>query len=191
MSSTTEEFRNDAQLRTDGALINSLTGLGTTKDKQAYTRVSGRWQTLSQTEAEVLYTYGLPRRIIDSVANECTKHLTTVKLGDEVEVNEIDWLPQFDEFLKVTEFHQRLSEVVKLQRLYGGAGLVLLIDDGRLPEEPVDENNIRAVNDYIPLSRYELIPEDFTIGRFCRIADGPDEVHMSQLGKLTARELTD
>ena len=35
-----------------------------------------------------------------------------------------------------------------------------------------------------------LIPEVFTVGRFCRIADGPDEVHMSQLGKLTARELT-
>jgi len=35
-----------------------------------------------------------------------------------------------------------------------------------------------------------MIPEVFTIGRFCRIADGPDEVHMSQLGKLTARELT-
>ena len=35
-----------------------------------------------------------------------------------------------------------------------------------------------------------MIPEVFTIGRFCRIADGPDEVHMSQSGKLTARELT-
>jgi acyl-CoA dehydrogenase len=34
-----------------------------------------------------------------------------------------------------------------------------------------------------------MIPDVFTIGRFCRIADGPDEVHMSQLGKLTAREL--
>ena len=35
-----------------------------------------------------------------------------------------------------------------------------------------------------------MIPEVFTIGRFCRIADGADEVHMSQLDKLTARELT-
>ena len=34
-----------------------------------------------------------------------------------------------------------------------------------------------------------MIPEAFTIARFCRIADGPDEVHMSQLGKMTAREL--
>ena len=34
-----------------------------------------------------------------------------------------------------------------------------------------------------------LIPEVFTLARFSRIADGPDEVHLSQLGKLTAREI--
>ena len=33
-----------------------------------------------------------------------------------------------------------------------------------------------------------MIPEAFTTARFCRIADGPDEVHMSQLGKLTIRD---
>ena len=32
-------------------------------------------------------------------------------------------------------------------------------------------------------------PEVFTIARLWRTAEGPDEVHMSQLGKLTAREL--
>jgi len=34
-----------------------------------------------------------------------------------------------------------------------------------------------------------MIPTAFTTSRFCRIADGPDEVHMSQLGKLTIRDL--
>ena len=34
-----------------------------------------------------------------------------------------------------------------------------------------------------------LIPDVFTLARFSRIADGPDEVHMSQLGKLTIRSL--
>ena len=34
-----------------------------------------------------------------------------------------------------------------------------------------------------------LIPEVFSLARFSRIADGPDELHMSQLGKITAREL--
>jgi len=36
-----------------------------------------------------------------------------------------------------------------------------------------------------------LIPSVFTQARFCRIADGPDEVHMSQLGKLTIRDLVE
>ena len=36
-----------------------------------------------------------------------------------------------------------------------------------------------------------MIPDVFTHARFCRIADGPDEVHMSQLAKLTIRELAD
>ncbi len=35
-----------------------------------------------------------------------------------------------------------------------------------------------------------LIPAVFTRARFCRIADGPDEVHMSQLGKMTLRDMT-
>ena len=40
------------------------------------------------------------------------------------------------------------------------------------------------------VSQDTLIPDVFTLARFSRIADGPDEVHMSQLGKLTARELS-
>ena len=156
MAEVTEQYRND------GALINALTGLGTTKSKIEYAQV-GKMQLLDQTEAEVLYTYGLTRRIVDDIANECTRELTTLKLGDELEVEENDILPPFDEFLKQTYFHHALSEVVKYQRLYGGAGLLLLVDDGLPPDEPVDETRIRAINDYIPLSRYELIPEDFTI----------------------------
>jgi len=29
------------------------------------------------------------------------------------------------------------------------------------------------------------------LARFSRIADGPDEVHMSQLGKMTVREINE
>ncbi len=39
------------------------------------------------------------------------------------------------------------------------------------------------------VSQDTLIPDVFTLARFSRIADGPDEVHMSQLGRLTVREL--
>ena len=162
MPESSASFRNDAAQRMDGALINALTGLGTARSKIETTRI-GYQQLISQTELETLYTYGLTRRIVDSVANECTRELTTLKLGAELEVDENEILPPFDEYLKQTYFHHALSEVVKYQRLYGGAGLLLLCDDGLQPDEPVDETKLRAVVDYIPLSRYELIPEDVTI----------------------------
>ena len=162
MAEFTDDYRNDGQVRNDGALINALTGLGTTKSKIEYARV-GTAQLISQTEVEQLYSYGLVRRIVDAIANECTRELSTIKLGAELEVDENDILPPFDENLKQTYFHHALAEVVKLQRLYGGAGLLLLCDDGQEPDQPVDETKLRAVVDYIPLSRYELIPEDFTI----------------------------
>jgi len=38
-------------------------------------------------------------------------------------------------------------------------------------------------------SERTLIPAEFTHARFSRIVDGPDEVHMSQLGKLTIQDL--
>ena len=33
-----------------------------------------------------------------------------------------------------------------------------------------------------------VLPEIFAYARYVRIADGPDEVHMSQLGKLTIQQ---
>ena len=71
------------------------------RSKVEATRI-GYQQLVSQTELETLYTYGLVRRIVDAVANECTRELTTLKLGAELEVNENDILPPFDEHLKQT-----------------------------------------------------------------------------------------
>ena len=57
----------------------------------------------------------------------------------------------YDMFLKNSGFHQALSEVIKLQRLYGGAGLVLLIDDGLPETEPVDVARIRGIRGDLPV----------------------------------------
>jgi len=42
-----------------------------------------------------------------------------------------------------------------------------------------------GVSDDTPIAGF------FTLNRFLRIADGPDEVHMSQLGKLKIKEFTE
>jgi phage-related protein (TIGR01555 family) len=156
---TPETYRND------GALVNALTGLGVaSKDKTTATKVAFH-TLLTEAELESLYTSGIPRRYVDAISDEIVRHRTTVSLGGEAPENTV---PEFEQFLQRTQFHQAFSEVVKLQRLYGGAGLVLLIDDGSQPEEPVDVKRIRALRGYIPLSRHELIPEDVSITDYSR-----------------------
>ena len=41
----------------------------------------------------------------------------------------------------------------------------------------------------IGLAQDTILPEIFTYARLCRLADGPDEVHMSQLGKLVIKDV--
>lgn len=148
--------------RNDGALINVITGLGDpARDKTSATNIKYN-RLLSEKELETLYLHGIPRRYVDSIADEILRHLVTVKLGEE-QPDTQQVINSFETYLKQLQFHHNLSEVVKLQRLYGGGGLVMLIDDGQLPEEPVDLERIRAVNGFVPLSRHELIPEDVTL----------------------------
>jgi phage-related protein (TIGR01555 family) len=145
-----------------------LTGLGVpAKDKTTSTQVRSN-TLLTEAELEALYTSGIPRRYVDAIADTILSHQATIKLGGDEAADNADLIAEFDQFLQATQFHLAFSEVIKLQRLYGGAGLVLLIDDGGEPQDPVDLNRIRGVRGYIPLSRHELIPEDVSITDYSR-----------------------
>lgn len=172
---------NADTFRNDGALVNVLSGMGlTTKDKTVATSVGAK-AILSEGELEALYAHGIPRRYVDAISDEILRHQTTIKLGGDEQENANDLISSFEEYLKATQFHHAFAEVVKLQRLYGGAGLVLLVDDGLAPEEPVDLARIRAVRGYVPLSRWELIPEDFSITDYTK----PSHYRITTAQRLT------
>jgi phage-related protein (TIGR01555 family) len=175
---------NADNFRKDGALVNVLSGMGlTTKDKTVATSVGAK-AILSEGELEALYAHGIPRRYVDAISDEILRHRTTIKLGGDEQSNANDLIADFEEYLKATQFHHAFAEVVKLQRLYGGAGLVLLIDDGLPPEEPVDPARIRAVRGYVPLSRWELIPEDFSITDYTK----PSHYRITTAQRLTPEQ---
>lgn len=175
---------NADNFRNDGALVNVLSGMGlTTKDKTVATSVGSK-PILSEGELEALYAHGIPRRYVDAISDEILRHQTTIKLGGDEQKNANDLIADFEEYLKATQFHHAFAEVVKLQRLYGGAGLVLLIDDGLPPEEPVDVARIRAVRGYVPLSRWELIPEDFSITDYTK----PSHYRITTAQRLTPEQ---
>jgi phage-related protein (TIGR01555 family) len=153
------------------------------RDKTVSTFIGSK-SFLGEAELEALYAHGIPRRYVDSIADEILRHRTTINIGGDDEAQANDLITGFEEYLKATQFHQALSEVVKLQRLYGGAGLVLLIDDGLDPSEPVEVERIRAIRGYVPLSRHALIPEDFTITDYSK----PSHYRITTSQRLTSNQ---
>jgi phage-related protein (TIGR01555 family) len=146
--------------REDGSLQNVFSGMGTARDKTAYTGILHQ-RFLTQFELESLYKQGIPRRYVDDIPEEITAKTTTIKLGGDEEDPEL--VKDFETFLKNLNFQAIYAEVMRLQRLYGGAVLVLNIQDGLEPQEPVNVNAIKNIWDIIPLSRYEITPENLKV----------------------------
>lgn len=80
---------------------------------------------------------GLTRRIIDIVASEM------VRQGWEIEGDAESLVAGKMEELNA---YAKLTELIQLSRLYGGAIAVLGINDGRCLDQPVDMENIRNVD---------------------------------------------
>lgn len=162
MTTTASDNTRNSSERVDGALANVLTGMGVAgKDKKLENRVLVN-ALLSEPELEQLYKNGLIRRFIDAIPETILRHQPTITLGSETGPKDRDLVSAFDAYLRDLQFAHALREVVQLQRLYGGAGLVLLLDDGGAPEEPVNPNRLRALRGCVPLSRHELIPDEVT-----------------------------
>jgi phage-related protein (TIGR01555 family) len=145
---------SEGGLRADG-LQNVLIGMGTGRDKSQYTKTTAT-VFLTQEELENLYGEWLPRRIIDIYADQATRKGFKVLFGgDGVRAEEVQGIEQIIEELYILE---NLNLAAKNSRLYGGACLLLYIDDGRPAYMPVDKRNIRRVEEIECLDRWQIAP---------------------------------
>ena len=149
----------DSDIRNDGVLVNAITGLGTKKDKSEYFALRSPKQ-LSEAELEALYYDPLCRRVIDIYAEAAVTEQPTIKLGEETEDYD-GILKSFENYLEEIDFYSYIEEALKLQRIYGGAALFLVLDDGLEPSEPVVPERVRGIADLVPLSRREIVPHDY------------------------------
>jgi len=141
-------------VRADG-LQNVLIGMGTGRDKAQYTKTTAT-VFLAQEELENLYGEWLPRRIVDIYADQATRKGFKVLFGgDGVRAEEVQGVEQIIEDLYILE---HLNLAAKNARLYGGACLLLFIDDGRPAYMPVDKRNIRRIEEIECLDRWQIAP---------------------------------
>lgn len=149
-------------VRNDGSLTNVITGLGVPGKDKRTTAVVAVPNLLTSVDLEFLYHNGLIRRFVDSIPEEILKFPPSIEIDKEVNEDETT-VADFDTYIQDNEYTYTICEVMKLQGLYGGSGLLVLADDGREPQEPLDFKNIRSA-DFVPLSNEEIVPYDLTYG---------------------------
>jgi len=143
-----------AGFRADG-LQNVFTGFGTNRDKSTHTKTQPI-VFLTQEELEGLYGMWIPQRIVDIVAEQSTRKGFKILFGGEgAAAEEVVGIEQAIEDLYILE---NLLLASKNARLYGGACILLYIDDGRRADQPVDMLNIRSIEGMEVLDRWQIAP---------------------------------
>lgn len=173
-------------LRADG-LQNVLIGMGTARDKSQYTTTTAI-TFLAQQELENLYGEWLPRRIVDIYADQATRKGFKVLFGgDGVRAEEVQGIEQVIEDLYILE---NLNLAARNARLYGGACLLLFVDDGRPAYMPVDKRNIRRIEEIECLDRWQIAPVineenlyDYSKATYYQIISG-DLINQPQLSYI-------
>lgn len=139
------------RVNTDGtyrldAWQNSASGMGMAGiDKQVYTRFDFAgshidWRTLS-----LMYRYDwLARKICDRPAQDAVRRW--INLEDSTPKAELERL----------RLKKRIKQAISWGRLYGGAALIPIVEDGMTPADPLNPAKVKRVVDVVAFDRHNL-----------------------------------
>ena len=140
-------------LRQDG-YTNLLNKYGTAQDNSMAYNYE---QEPITTDMELIRLYegnGLFSKIIDRPAEEAVKHGLDIDYGDEKIAEYVE------ERLDELDFEDKFATAEKWARLYGGALIVMLCDDGGSLEEPLDYDKVRTIEELRVFER-AIVQEDY------------------------------
>jgi phage-related protein (TIGR01555 family) len=134
-------------------LYNLVTGLGVrARDKS--TAASWEFESLTQQQCDAIYaSSGLAARIVDLVPYH------TFRRGFELKTTAA---PEFADRVMdrwhVLRAADRIADAMRWARLYGGGAVVVAVDDGLDPREPMRIERVRGIRGLRAVSRWELQP---------------------------------
>lgn len=145
---TQEQFRQDGY-------TNMLNKYGTIHDNSIAYQYS---QENITNDMELIKLYegnGLFTKIIDRPSEEAVKHGMDIDYGDE------DISEYVEDRMDDLKFEDKFATAEKWARLYGGSIIVMLVDDGRGLEEPLDWKNVRSIEELRVFER-AIVQPDYT-----------------------------
>lgn len=141
----------EKEVRHDG-YYNMLNNYGSSRDSTEYYQ----WRpTIAVSDAELADMYagnGLFATIIDAPANDAVKN------GVNIEMKDTDLRTKLDGRLQDLKIKTALSHAIRWARLFGGSIVVMLVDDGRLLQDPLNWRDVHGVEELLVYGRNEANP---------------------------------
>lgn len=136
-----------AQIREDG-WMNVLSGYGTGRDPGEATRPRAETGLTQQALEDIYRGDGIGRRVVDLFAEEMTRKWIEIE-GDQGE----ERITQLVDL----EAKQQFNRALRWAGLYGGAVMVMLINDGQSDlAMPLNTNTVKSVNELIVYDRHQV-----------------------------------
>lgn len=152
MSGDGKKKKKAKQKRRDG-YKNLMNKYGTAKDFSEGYHFEGD-SPVTDTELTLNYEEnGLFSKIIDLPADDA------VSSGFSYGINNLDIETFINDSLDELDFEEKAATAIKWSRLYGGSVIVMLIDDGKRLEDPVDWDNIRGIDELLVFERPSVQPD--------------------------------
>ena len=147
-----DKEKDDPSRNTDG-YVNSTTGVGTRRDSSTHYAYEPEGII---TDQECLIQYdedGLFAKIIDSPAEE------SMRPGYDFENVDEETKDYLFNSLTYLDWTDKCIDSVKWSRLTGGSLAVMIIDDGREIEEPLDYLSIKRIDEILVFDRTLVVPD--------------------------------
>ena len=144
-------------VRTDG-YVNVRNNYGTARDTSEHYYFRAESAVTDDALSAFYEGNGLFAKIIDSPAEEAVKNGFEV-VGISHKGTEDFYRTAID----ALKFEEAFSTAIKWARLFGGALAVMLIDDGRGIDEPLDWNKIRSIDEIVIYDRSVVQPDTGTM----------------------------
>lgn len=142
-----DEYREDGY-------VNMLNKYGTSQDVTEHYHFVPEFPVPDVVLAANYETNGLFAKIIDAPAEEAVKHGFTLEGITDAEIEDLA-----TEALDELDWEEVATTCIKWARLFGGSMAVMLIDDGRGLEEPLDWRNIKSIEDIRVFDRSRIQPD--------------------------------
>jgi phage-related protein (TIGR01555 family) len=167
-------------------LVNLVSGLGTSRDKRSYSEFTHT--DLGQAYLGTLYRNWMFGKVVDIPADDMTRKWRTPK-APSLTIEDLELFTKVEKELKI---RATVNEALKWARLYGGAGLILNVNDG-LGElsDPLELDRIKEgdLESVVAVDRYDLtavkvntrdVASGFRLPEFYQLAGG-GHIHHSRI----------